>query len=60
MGALLNMTQTQTAGNLYASGWGMNTNVAGMSSDAMMQTAENVMSVSPKQLFAVARTDSNV
>ena len=45
MSALSAYTNNQTAGNVGASSWGMGTNMAGMSQDAMMQTAENVMYV---------------
>jgi hypothetical protein len=46
MSALWGYTKSKTAGNAYANNWGMSTNCAGMSSDAMMQTAQNVMLVS--------------
>lgn len=42
MGAMWSYTKTKTAGNPYADNWGMNTNCAGMTQDAMMQTAQNV------------------
>lgn len=45
MSALWGYTKKQTAGNAYANGWGMGVNCAGMSQEAMMQTAQNVMYV---------------
>jgi plastocyanin len=43
MSAMWSYTKSKCAGNTYANNWGMSTNMAGMSSDAMMQTMENVM-----------------
>jgi plastocyanin len=43
MQALWGYTKSQTGDNTYANSWGMNVDCSGMSQDAMMQTAENVM-----------------
>ncbi|KAF8590557.1 hypothetical protein K439DRAFT_1508285 [Ramaria rubella] len=43
MQTLWGYTKNQTGSDAYANNWGMSTNCAGMTPDAMMQTAENVM-----------------
>lgn len=46
MSAYWTITKSATGNNMDANNYGMDTNCAGMSPSAMMQTAENVMSVS--------------
>lgn len=43
MTALWGYTKSKTSSDAYANNWGMSTDCSGMTPDAMMQTAENVM-----------------